>query len=50
MGITAAVVNESVASVLERESLLVTDGDPAEAFHSLFIETVRVGMWEKLVG
>jgi UDP-3-O-[3-hydroxymyristoyl] glucosamine N-acyltransferase len=48
--IGACVVNESLAPALGEESLLVTDGDPIEAFYSLFIETARGGMWEKLEG
>ena len=49
-GIGACVVNESLAPALDGQSLLVTDGDPVEAFYSLFIETDREGMWERLEG
>ena len=47
-GIGACVVNESLAPAMDGDSVLVTDGDPVEAFYSLFMETARLGMWEKL--
>ena len=47
-GIGACVAHESVAAELGERPLLVTSGDPAEQFYSLYIELARSGTWKAL--